>query len=323
MGSWLDDMTVKNMIDAGKQQNNGEHEGGIVFNIHGYSIHDGPGIRTTVFLKGCPLKCYWCHNPESQSKEPEISLNKSKCNLCGRCTEICPSKACGLSEIGSTIERSRCIACGKCAEVCPTGARRLVGNFMTPEMVVSEVLKDVVFYKNSGGGITLSGGEPTAQPEFALAVLKKSKEAGLHTTLDTCGYAPWPVMEKLLEYTDLFLYDIKCLDAKKHRQATGKSNQIILQNAKRIAQFKPIRVRIPLIKGFNDSVQEVLEIGQFAEAELGVTDIDLHPYNELGEIKYEWLNRMCVRVGTINAKHIENLESSLIEVLERKTQHTK
>jgi pyruvate formate lyase activating enzyme len=166
-----------------------------------------------------------------------------------------------------------------------------------------------VFYKNSGGGITLSGGEVTAQSEFALAVLKRCKEAGLHTVLDTCGYARWPVLEELLRYTDLVLYDIKCIGVEKHRQATGRSNRIILENARRIARIKPMRVRVPLVTGFNDSIREVRAIRRFTETELGSSDIDLHAYNRMGETKYEWLDRRCTHLRTIAQRRMEALEA--------------
>lgn len=280
---------------------------GVVFNIQRYSIHDGPGIRTTVFLKGCPLRCYWCQNPESQRKQPEVFLDKDKCTLCGQCVAVCPSEASSLSATSSIIDRSKCIGCGKCAEVCPNGARKLVGGYMTVDEVMEEVLKDVSFYKNSGGGVTLSGGDPVSQPRFALAILQSCKEAGLHTVLDTCGYARWVTIERLLKYTDLVLYDIKHMDAARHRGGTGRLNSIILENAKRIAKFKPMRVRVPLVPGFNDSAEEVRGIAHFVKKEIGLVDIDLHPYNKLGEAKYERLDKIRPHLETQNEEYVQKL----------------
>ena len=282
---------------------------GVIFNIQRYSIHDGPGIRTTVFLKGCPLSCFWCQNPESQTKKPEIFLDKSKCILCGRCVAICPTGATSLLEESSAIDRSICIGCGKCAEVCPNETRRVIGKFMTVDEVVSEALRDTKFYENSGGGITLSGGDPLAQPNFALSIMQRCKNEGLHVTLDTCGYAPWTTMEKLLKYVDLVLFDIKVMDAAKHHEAIGKNNRVILMNAKRVAKLKPMRVRIPVIAGFNDSLEEVRKIAHFTKNELGLVDIDLLPYNKMGEVKYEYLDRSYIPLEAKDDSHMQALES--------------
>ena len=232
-------------------------EKGLIYNIQRYSIHDGPGIRTTVFFKGCPLRCFWCQNPESQITQPEVLLFRDRCTRCGQCVAVCTSGAASLSEETSTINRSKCIGCGKCVEACLNEARKLVGKYVTLGEVMKEVLSDRAFYKNSGGGVTLSGGEPTYQPNFALAILKSCKEVGLHTVLDTCGYVSWSTMERLLEYVDLVYYDIKCIDAEKHAAVTGLRNDIILDNAKKVAKFKPMSVRVPLVPGFNDSEAEI------------------------------------------------------------------
>jgi pyruvate formate lyase activating enzyme len=281
---------------------------GIVFNIQRYSIHDGPGIRTTVFLKGCPLRCYWCQNPESQRKKPEILLFKEKCTLCGQCVTVCPAGASRLSAEGSVIDRSKCLGCGQCAEACPNEARKLAGACMTLDEVMEEVQKDASFYKNSGGGVTLSGGDPVAQPVFALAILQRCQEAGLHTALETSGYTRWTTMEKLLAYTDLVLFDIKHMDAAKHRQGTGRSNAIILENARRISQLKPLRIRVPLVPGFNDSAEAVREIASFVRDRLGFVDIDLLAYNKLGEVKYERLDKKAPRFDTQNDEYIQKLK---------------
>ncbi len=284
---------------------------GIIFNIQRYSIHDGPGIRTTVFLKGCPLKCFWCQNPESQRNQPEILLLRSNCTLCGKCLTVCSTGASRLSENHSVLDRSRCIGCGKCVAVCPHEARKLVGTYMTKDEVIREVLRDVKFYENSGGGVTLSGGEPAAQPGFALSILRSCKEAGLHTVLDTCGYVPWSTMKKLLRYTDLVFFDIKTIEPKKHREATGRSNRLILENAKRIARDKPIRVRVPLVPHFNDSPEDVREIVRFVKEEMGSIEIDLLPYNKLGEVKFERLDRSCVPAETQSDEYINHLQAMI------------
>lgn len=289
-------------------KNNKEVYNGVVFNIQKYSIHDGPGIRTTVFLKGCPLRCYWCQNPESQKKEPEIILFKDRCTLCGRCVAVCPSGASSLSVASSIIDRSKCTGCGKCVEACPNDARQLVGKYMTVDEVVEEVLKDVKFYQNSGGGVTLSGGDPIAQLGFALAILKRCKEAGLHTALETCGYTRWSTMEKLLKYTDLVLFDIKHMDSKKHIEGTRTPNSIILKNAKRIAQLKPLKVRVPLIPGFNDSVEHISQLARFVRKELGFVDIELLPYNKLGEVKYDRLDKMRPQFEAQQEEYVQELK---------------
>jgi len=286
-----------------------EEPKGVIFNIQRYSIHDGPGIRTTVFLKGCQLKCFWCQNPESQRIQPEIFLTRSNCTLCGKCVTVCQTGANRLLENSSTIDRSKCIGCGKCVEVCLREARKLVGRYMTKDEVIREVLKDVKFYENSGGGVTLSGGEPAAQHEFVLSILRGCKEAGLHTVLDTCGDVPWSTMKRLLRPTDLVFFDIKTIEPKKHRGATGRPNRLILENAKRIARTKPMRVRVPLIPNFNDSPEDIRAIARFVKEEMGSIEIDLLPYNKLGEVKYERLDRQCIPTETQTEEYIKHLDT--------------
>ena len=284
---------------------------GVVFNIQRFSIHDGPGIRTTVFLKGCPLRCFWCQNPESQSGRPEILLNKIKCIRCGACHTVCPDGAVRLEGNGPVFDRHLCRGCGQCAVVCPSEARCISGKRMTAEEVMREVLKDLKFYENSNGGVTLSGGEPLAQPEFARLIFKRSKQSELHTTLDTCGYAPWPAIEKVLEYVDLVLFDIKHLDAARHREAAGQDNLLILENAIKISKLKPMRIRVPLIPGFNDSSEAVSGIAAFAKAELGCRDLDLLPYNRMGEVKYDFLDQSSVPLPSQSDDRLRMLESMI------------
>jgi len=290
-----------------------DHKGnllGIVFNIQRYSIHDGPGIRTTVFLKGCPLRCFWCQNPESQSQEPEIFLKRDFCTLCGSCAEVCPAGAISFNSESSLIDRNLCIGCGKCVQVCPNDARELIGKSMTVDDVMTEVLKDIKFYRKSGGGVTLSGGDPLDQHEFSYELLKRCKELGLHTTIDTTGFASWEVLSKLLYYTDFVLYDIKCIDEKNHYSATGVLNRIILENAKRMYKaHKMMLIRVPLIPGFNDTVEEVKSIETFVHQELGETEIELLPYNKWGESKYRFLDREAFDGETQSEEVIDLLKS--------------
>jgi pyruvate formate lyase activating enzyme len=196
-------------------------------------------------------------------------------------------------------------------EVCPSEARKFVGLWMTTDEVMREVLKDVKFYENSEGGVTLSGGDPTAQPDFALSILKKCKETGLHTVLDTCGYAPWSTMKRLLEYTDLVFLDIKTIEPRKHQKATGKSNRLILENAKKMARYKRVRVRVPLIPNFNDFPEDVRAIARFVREEMGSVEIDLLPYNKLGEVKYERLDRQCITAETQTEEVINHLQTMI------------
>ncbi|MEM3403116.1 MAG: glycyl-radical enzyme activating protein [Nitrososphaeria archaeon] len=265
---------------------------GVVFNIERCAIHDGPGIRTLVFLQGCPLACLWCQNPEGQSKHPVLLFFENRCVKCFRCLTVCPTGATSISEYGKvTVDRVLCRNCFKCVEVCPSGARRVSGRLMSSKEVVYEVEKDFVFYRRSGGGITLSGGEPTAQPEFAAEVLRGCKTRYIHTCIETCGYTQWEVLEKLLDYTDLVLYDIKHMNEEKHVRFTGVSNRLILANAKKVVtKGVKVVIRVPLITGFNDDEDNVRALAEFVK-ELGVRYVDLLPYHRLGVGKYKLLQR--------------------------------
>jgi pyruvate formate lyase activating enzyme len=262
---------------------------GVVFNIQRYSIHDGPGIRTTAFLKGCPLRCLWCQNPESQTRRPEIFFVMENCKGCGACAEVCPQRAIEVIEGLARTNRALCIGCGKCTEVCPNEARNLMGSNATAQEVFEELAADDIFYQRSGGGVTLSGGEPLAQPEFAEAVLRLCREASIHTALDTCGYAPWETMRQVVEYVDLVLYDFKHMDPEQHERYTGVSNELILENAKMIHQFGvPLLARVPVIPGHNDAPGNMVATALFIATELGdSTKVHLLPYHRLGETKHE------------------------------------
>lgn len=277
-----------------------EEESGLVFDIKKFAVHDGPGIRTTVFLKGCPMKCIWCHNPESIIETRELFFYQNRCIGCGRCLEVCPSGAIKLESVSERIDKKKCILCENCVASCPAEALVYVGKRMSVTEVMREILKDKPFYDNSSGGVTLSGGEPVQQAGFSLALLKRCKDHSIHTSLDTCGYVEWEMFSKLLPYVDLVLYDIKCMDTKFHQKLTGVSNELILENAKRIAQSgKPIIIRVPVIPDCTDSEDNIREIASFVHL-LGdsVKEIELLPYNKLAEWKHEQYAGEYVLKGT-------------------------
>ncbi|MDR3645782.1 MAG: glycyl-radical enzyme activating protein [Clostridia bacterium] len=256
----------------------------VVFDIKKFAIHDGPGIRTTVFLKGCPLSCRWCQNPESQDARPEISFFPHLCIGCGKCLAACP-----LSQPAGQVDRELCLRCGKCAEVCPGEARKLAGRAFGAEELIDEVKKDKLFFDNSGGGVTVSGGEPMLQAGFLRGFLKLCRINGIHTAIDTCGYAAWEDFEKVAEYTDLFLYDIKVTDPARHLEYTGADNGLILQNLAGLADLKKnIIIRIPLIPGYTDSPSDMEETAAFIGGRMGrrIIRVELLPYNRLAEAKY-------------------------------------
>ena len=293
--------------------NKDEETRGVIFNIQTYSIHDGPGIRTTVFIKGCPLKCVWCQNPESQKVTLQLFFNRETCVGCGKCLQVCPEGAIKLYEGKSWTNRDVCRGAGKCAEVCPNEARHIVGRYVTAGEVIKEVAEDKIFYERSGGGVTLGGGEPLASPEFTASLLRLCKNSGIHTALDTCGYAKWEIMKQILQHVDLVLYDLKHMDPVAHQLYTGVSNDVILENARRIYQELniPVLVRIPVIPGFNDSMENIEATGRFVAAELGtLTEVHLLPYHRLGEMKYQRLEKPGnpVSIDPPDEKHIINLK---------------
>lgn len=254
---------------------------GIVFNIQRFSVHDGPGIRTTVFLKGCTLNCAWCHNPESIDPKPQLQYFKEKDTGCKTCEKVCPKGIKLQDEIPAL--NSNCDACGICAEDCPNDARKIAGKEMTAEEVMEEVLKDKQYYENSGGGITLSGGEPLHQPDFAAELFRLAKEQGLHTTLDTAGNVPWSAFEKVLPYLDLVLLDLKIMDNELHRKYTGHSNTRIHENAKKLFETGiPINIRIPVIGGVNDTVENARATAEFIRGYDNIIEVKLLPYHSLG-----------------------------------------
>lgn len=265
---------------------------GLVFNIQKFSINDGPGIRTTVFLKGCMLNCLWCHNPESKSALHQLMFHENKCIGCGECVKACPLGLHSFTEAGEhLIDREKCIACGRCAEAC-VGALEIVGNEMTVEEILKEVLKDKAFYDNSGGGMTVSGGEPLMHPAFTLALLKGAREKGVHTCIETCGYAKWEDVEALIPYVDLFLWDMKESDSVLHKEYTGVPNERILDNLRKLnAAGAQIVLRCPIIPGYNDRKEHLQAIGTLAEELSNVQRVDVEPYHPLGKSKSEGLGK--------------------------------
>lgn len=264
---------------------------GLVFNIQRFSLHDGPGIRSTVFMKGCPLRCRWCSNPESWNPYPEIITHDIKCIRCGKCEQICPVGAITIDSESRKIDRAKCTLCLECAEVCPSGAISIVGEYMTVDEVLREVESDSLFYQHSGGGVTVSGGEPLVQWEFVYELLKACKEKGLHTALDTSGYSSWDRIERVLEYVDLVLFDIKHMDPKQHKKGTSKSNLLVLNNAAKIAARKMrLWLRVPLIPGYNDSRENIEKVAQFG-IKIGAEKVSILPYHEWATQKYKQLGR--------------------------------
>lgn len=280
----------------------------MIFDIQRTSLHDGPGIRTAVFLKGCPLRCVWCHNPESQSRGREISFRAEACTACGECVKVCEHGAHSIWSAASpdvadtksgvfavhTYDRSLCRQCGRCAEACLYDALKAAGMETSVEAVMMEVRKDILFYNKSGGGLTLTGGEPMLQLDFALELLKAAKAEGIHTCLETCGWASRRGFETVLPFVDLFMFDFKAADPETHRQLTGTSNELILANLDYLYQAgADILLRCPLIPEVNDSAEHLAGIAALDRKYPNLLGIDLLPYHNIGNSKYE-------RYGLVN-----------------------
>ena len=264
---------------------------GTVFNIQRFSVEDGPGIRTNVFLKGCPLNCVWCHNPESKRRETELFYTPDKCIGCGACTAVCEQGCHRITESGHVFDRTDCIRCGKCVKTCYAGALELCGKEMSSDEVLTEVLKDRAFY-GSGGGLTLTGGEPFFQPEFTLEILRKAKEAGLHTCVETSGQTSGEIIQKAAALTDLFLFDFKCADPELHRQYTGVSNEGIIRNLRLLDTLDArIVLRLPVIPEVNLTDAHFEAAAQLAKELQGIIEVDLLPYHPLGISKSERLGK--------------------------------
>ncbi|MGC8890897.1 MAG: glycyl-radical enzyme activating protein [bacterium] len=262
---------------------------GIIFDIQRFSLHDGPGIRTTVFFKGCPLRCLWCHNPESISPKIELAFYSHKCIGCNSCVLVCPTGALQNDNLeGKRYDEKLCQFCFKCVDACPTRALVLQGKIYDLEEVLDEVIKDIPFYKQSGG-VTLSGGEPTFQFDFCLDLLKSCKENGISTALDTSGFVSWDKLKDLLPFVDIFLYDIKHMNLEEHKKLTGVPNEIILENLYRLDRAeKWIEIRVPIIPGYNDSRENIVAVANFIAKLKSVRRVKLLPYHKLGLSK-PWL----------------------------------
>lgn len=268
-----------------------------IFDIERCSFVDGPGIRTTVFFKGCNLHCAWCHNPESQSFHPQMMFHRDKCTGCSKCKSICPTP-------------DQCTLCGKCTFFCPVDARKICGKRYTVDEVFSEIAKDKAYYDNSNGGVTFSGGECMLQVDFLAEILKKCKKAGIHTAIDTAGHVPFAQFEKILPYTDLFLYDIKVMGPLKHKQYVGVENNLILENLKKLLLFPAkVWIRIPVIPGINDSEEEMLAVKTFLAECRAPEKLELLPYHSMGENKYRALGKEPQIFCVPSAEKMDQLNS--------------
>ena len=266
----------------------GEHSDmeGRVLDVMRGSVHDGPGIRTTVFLKGCPLHCIWCHNPESQSREIELSFIAERCVSCGACQRACSSGVHRVESGGHAIDRARCARCGACVDACSAGALELKGRMASVGEVIREVLADRAYYESTGGGMTLSGGEPMAQPAFTGALIREARGHGVHTALETCGFAPEFEFEKIARLVDLFLFDCKGVDDALHRRHTGVSNRLILSNLALLSSLNAaIILRCPLVPGENDTEENLRGIAALAKAHPAIRGVEIMPYHRMGREK--------------------------------------
>ena len=270
---------------------------GQIFEIQRFCIHDGPGIRTTVFLQGCPLRCLWCHNPEGMARKPLLSFLAEKCIGCGFCFTACPRHGHSMVEGKHELKREDCVACGQCAEKCYAGALETVGREISVGDALAEVLKDRPFYETSGGGMTLSGGEPLLQIEFTEALLRQAKEAGLHTAIETCGYADPERFRRVLPHVDLFLYDVKETDGARHVQFTGVPMERIVTNLRALhATGAAIQVRLPIIPGLNDRPDHFAKIAELARELPNLLGFEIMPYHRLGTSK---LKRFGIEDATL------------------------
>lgn len=269
-------------------------QSGLIFDVKRYAINDGPGIRVAIFLKGCPLNCRWCHNPESISGKVQKMYNRAKCIGCRSCIEACPEKACTLGSDGIVTDLTACTGCGACAEICPTRATEMSGRIATVDEIVAIVEKERIFFDQSGGGVTFSGGEPLNQPEFLMALLRALGKNSIHRAVDTSGFAPKEILLDVAQLTDLFLYDLKMIDSDRHKKWTGVDNSRILENLKLLSRIGAnIDIRIPLIKGVNADLENLEKTASFVAALPGEKkSVSLLPYHHSMAAKYQKLGRV-------------------------------
>lgn len=265
---------------------------GTVFNIQRFSLFDGPGVRTVVFLKGCPLRCIWCHNPEGIDRAPQIMYNAGRCIACGDCVDACPKHQHFIRDGLHGFIREGCVGCGKCAKVCPTEAVSLAGQLMDTEAVMAEVMRDASLYKESGGGMTLSGGEPLYQGEFAISLLKAAKEQGITTCIETCGQAKTEIIEEAAKYTDDFYFDYKATGDEMHKRLCGVPQTVILNNLARLDELGArVTLRCPIVTGENETPEHIAGIAAVAGKYSCITEVHLEPYHRLGVSKSEKLGQ--------------------------------
>ena len=294
-----------------------EDQTGVIFDIKRFAVHDGPGIRTTVFFKGCPLRCVWCHNPESMKIQRQIVFFDNKCIGCGECYKRCKNGAVIATPEGRKYYRDKCTLCGTCVEYCYAEATVMQGKIASVDEVVDEVKKDIPFYENSGGGVTLSGGEPTMQPEFCIAILDACKKAKMHTALDTSGFVKTEILKEIMKYVDLVLYDIKHTDPQKHKEWTGVSNELILHNLRQMNSLEiPIEIRMPTIPDINDSEENLSEVAKLVNSLNSVERVRLLPYHRLGEGKYSRLE-MEYKLKGLESPNKARMEE-LVQILKSK-----